>query len=94
VLHAAGFHAKKWAVDTNFAWSPADVRALAVAAGGKMLKWTEFLDVLKQSFIKADAFKGETGLVIDYARSGRFCSTGAKCKYQSGEKWTGDKKKK
>ena len=89
VLHAGGFHAKKWAVENNFAWSPANIRALAVAAGGTMLPWTAFLRVLQDSFIKASNFKDSSGKLIDYARSGRYCSTGVPCKYQSGETWRG-----
>lgn len=92
VLHAGGFHAKKWAVDNNFVWSPADIRALAVASGGTMLPWTAFLRVLGPCFIKAEHFKDDDGKLINYARSGRYCSTGVTCKYQSDETWQPSKK--
>jgi hypothetical protein len=92
VLHAGGFYARKWAVDNNFTWSPADIRRLAVAAGGRMLKWAEFLDVLKDpSFLSEQDFTRQNGQVIDHARSGVYCSTGVDCDHQDGQTWQPDK---
>jgi hypothetical protein len=78
VLHAGGFHAKKWAVDCNFVWTPADVRKLAEGAGGGRMTWAQFLDVLQSNGI------AEGDLPEDEARSGIYCSTGAPCRYQAG----------
>ena len=94
VLHAGGFHAKKWAVENNFAWSPGDIRALAVTAGGTMLTWTAFLAVLAPCFVFAANFKSANGTVIGTARSGVYCSTGAPCKYQKDKTYKGDGTKK
>jgi hypothetical protein len=87
VLHAGGYYAKKWAIDTNFAWSPADVRRLADAAGGTHMTWVDFLEVLKKSNITAKDFPTTN------ARSGVYCSTGAPCDYQKTEKWKPDSTK-
>lgn len=86
VLHAGGFYAKKWAVDTNFAWSPGDVRRLACSAGGKLMQWKPFQKILVRS--------GYRKLPANMARSGVLCSTGSPCKYQSDAKYTGDGKEK
>jgi hypothetical protein len=92
VLHAGGFYARKWAVDNNFTWSPADIRRLAVAAGGRMLLWDEFLVILKEkSFLDATVFTRQNGTVIDHARSGVYCSTGVECEHQRNQKWQPDK---
>lgn len=82
VLHAGGFYAKKWAVDCNFAWSPADIRKLALAAGGEAMQWPAFLEVLAENDIRPADFKNFEGDSIYQARSGRYCTTGAPCKYQ------------
>jgi hypothetical protein len=87
VLHAGGFLAQKWAVDNNWAWTPADVRALADASGGTHMTWVAFLAVLAQSNIAPDELGAAT------ARSGRYCSTGAPCRFQTGEVWRPDGKK-
>ncbi|MBM3979883.1 MAG: hypothetical protein FJ304_06295 [Planctomycetes bacterium] len=88
VLHAGGFYAKKWAVDNNFACSPGDIRALACCSGGKLMKWTDVMDVLKKSGITA------ANLSAKEARSGVFCSTDAPCNYQKSETFKGDGTKK
>lgn len=94
VLHAGGFYAQKWAVDNNWVWSPADIRALADGAGGTHMTWTAFLAVLAKSGINPADINSD-GKQVTQARSGRYCSTGAPCKYQSGETWQpGGKKKK
>lgn len=85
ILHAGGFYAKKWAVDCNFAWTPADVKRLALKAGGRAMQWTEFLTILEASQIKPSFFMDSQGQVITMARSGKYCSTGAPCKFQPQE---------
>jgi hypothetical protein len=77
ILHARGVHAKKWAVDCNWVWTPADVAGLAKGAGGASMKWRDFQGVLAASKIDL-----RTCCKVDKARSGRFCTTGAPCKYQ------------
>jgi hypothetical protein len=77
-LHAAGFYALKWAVDNNFAWSPADIYRLAVKAGGTPILWTEFQQRLQASGITAADYGN-----ITKARSGRLCTIGVPCEYQS-----------
>ncbi len=80
VLHAGGFHGFKWSVDTKWAWTPADVRKM-LRGQGRYMKWTEFLEVLEKSGIE------ESDLPTKQARSGRLCTTGAECRFQSGEEF-------
>jgi hypothetical protein len=75
VLHAGGFHARKWALNCNFAWTPADVKKLALSAGGTLMRWDDFVEILEQSGINMFGWPTQ-------ARSGRFCSTGVPVKYQ------------
>jgi hypothetical protein len=83
VLHAAGFHAQKWAVDSNWVWTPADVRKLAEKVGGVRLRWNDFADrVIQLSAKTVSSMAGG----IDSARSGRLCSTGAPCAHQQNER--------
>lgn len=81
VLHAGRFYARKWALDCNFVWTPADIRKLAVAAGGTLMQWDDFLAVLAESQITPDRLTSD-GQTITHARSGRFCTTGAPCQFQ------------
>jgi hypothetical protein len=83
VLHAGGFHAKKWSVDCNWVWSPADVARLARKAGGKHLSWQDFLRILSMSDITPGQMRDrDTDQQIDHARSGSYCSTGAPVRFQ------------
>ncbi len=82
ILHAGGFYAHKWAVDNNFAWSPADVKDLALKAGGRAMTWDEFLTVLRGSFIKPEDLKDGNGIQVTMARSGKYCTTGAPVRFQ------------
>jgi hypothetical protein len=77
VLHAGGFHARKWSVESNWVWTPSDVAKLARAAGGKHMTWEQFLGVLKYSDITWDQMiDSDTNMRIERARSGVYCSTG------------------
>ena len=76
VLHAGGFHARKWAVDSNWAWTPADVAKLARKAGGTNITWTAFLSVLNTGGITPADFDWVT-----QARSRRCCTTGVPCRF-------------
>jgi hypothetical protein len=75
VLHAGGYYARKWAMDCNFAWTPADVKKLALRAGGDLMRWDDFLDVIEDSGIVTIGWPTQ-------ARSGRFCSTNAPVRFQ------------
>jgi hypothetical protein len=81
VLHAGGYHARKWAVDSNWVWTPSDVAKLARGAGGDHLSWTEFKEVLQASGVDGDNIQSH-GEKIKKARSGVYCSTGARVWYQ------------
>jgi hypothetical protein len=97
VLHAGGFLTKKWSVGTQWVWSPADVRMLARRVGGSYVKWTDFLKVLDDSGIKGDTLlkfrehetkkgkkkKPDCTLAHMKARSGKLCTTGAPCEFQT-----------
>jgi len=76
VLHAGGYHSHKWSVDTNWAWSPADVRVL-LRGKGSYTQWNDFLTVLKESGIE------EATIPVKQARSGILCTTGAPCRFQN-----------
>jgi hypothetical protein len=75
VLHAGGYYARKWALDCNFAWTPADVKKVALRAGGDLMRWADFLEVIKDSGIIPNGWPTR-------ARSGRMCSTGAPVQFQ------------
>jgi hypothetical protein len=83
-------------------WAPSDITALALAAGGRMLQWDEFLDVLEASEIDEDDLvaqirraknEAKTWQPVGFARSGVFCSTGVPCQHQSSQTWKPDGKK-
>lgn len=84
ILHAAGLCAHKWAVDHNFAWSPSDIKDLAIRAGGRQLKWDEVLAVLGDSGITEQRIKDVLPPGQYNARSGVYSSTGASVKFQQG----------
>jgi len=86
ILHAGGYHAKKWAVDCNFAWSPADIKNLAVAAGGTLMTWDAFCVVYKASFMRLQDLTNSKGQQVTWARDSALCSTGAPCRFNNGKK--------
>jgi hypothetical protein len=77
VLHAGGYHARKWSEDSNWVWSPADVARLARRAGGENMTWDDFLLCLGVSRISPI----DWGFDVE-ARSGRYYTTGAPCRFQ------------
>jgi hypothetical protein len=81
VLHAGGLYSKKWAANLHFVWTPADIRKLALGAGGELMSWTDFLAVLAKDYVEPTAFK-KYGEPVTHARSGVYCTTGAPVKYQ------------
>lgn len=91
VLHAGGFYAFKWAVDNNFVWTPADILKLALEAGGELMEWAEFLDIVDEDNFQANPtfypdLKDHNGRRIDCARDRAICTTGAKCRFFNGIK--------
>lgn len=81
VLHAGGFHGKKWSVDNNWTWSPGDIRVLARSVGGAFTSWHDFKRILLTSGIDPSTLPYQT------ARSGRLCTTGVECAFQKGEQY-------
>ena len=90
VLHAGGYYAKKWAMNCNFVWTPADIRKLAIGAGGSFMQWDDVLAVLANSRIApTDLKSGMPMQQVTMARSGAYCTTGAPCRFQQDQQQTG-----
>lgn len=81
VLHEGGYNASKWALNWNVFWTPADVRELAVSAGGIYLTWARFRNRLVQAG-QNRAIQDIAATGVTHARSGAFCSIGVPCRHQ------------
>lgn len=84
ILHAGGFYGQKWALNNQVAWSPADIKKLAVSAGGTLMTWDAFKDVYTASFLKIEDLTCKKGPVT-HARDSALCSTGAPCRFNNGK---------
>ena len=84
VLHAGGYHAKKWAVDCNWVWAPGDVRRLALKVGGQPLTWAQFEPLLTAAGIPPSKYGFK-----DYTRDAAYGNIGVPAKHYFGTKVKG-----
>ena len=84
VLHAGGYHAKKWAVDCNWVWAPGDVRRLALKVGGQPLTWAKFEPILTAAGIPPSKYGFK-----DYTRDAAYGNVGVPSKHYFGTKVSG-----
>jgi hypothetical protein len=81
VLHAAGYNAKKWAVDCNWVWAPGDIRRLALAVGGTPMNWVDVVPLLTASGITPAKYGNK-----DSTRDTAYGQIGVKSKHYWGNK--------